>query len=914
MLRLLSFSLCTLLSFGSLAQSITLRGKVVDAITLEPLAYASIFINGTTIGVNADESGKFVLENIPEGEYELVCSYVGHETFQVKSANLSSSDELEIKLKPLKLKEIEITEKRDDKWKSQLKDFEVLFLGPGKSSCKILNPWVLDFVEIDDNILIAKASEPIEIENKWLGYNVTYTLREFMGGRTAYNISGVTYFREMQTEDAKLKSRWKENRLKAYLSSSRHLIKSILQDRLQTEGFDLYQENNPERTITRSESFAQNLGVTLQDYKTSGTIQPGKTSGHYNITFPKRLEVHYRYGNSGRLYNDISHAVGWIEVKGGVLTVNQRGIALNPSNMIVSGYLSEARVAHLLPGDFEPVTNSAVSTVSVQEKIKEKLSRLAEQPYIHTDKAYYYPGEIIWMKVYMNYASPWKRDSLSKVLYVDLIANKKIIERRFLPIDNGTSIGTIKIPRTSASGDYFICAYTSWTRNYEDAYTFIKPIKILSLDESVEAEPVRIISSGVSIISDKNVYAKGDKITLKIEATDSLTKPIQADLSVSITDQLQAVPLVHEKTVLSSFPIHVKDQKINTEHPIEYGLTYQGKFTNSKGNSDSAFITIAEETLANIFTLTSNKNGDFTIKSLHFYDSIRLAIKAKGSNGKKGTVKIEDIKAKPISKMLTPLPAKVIRLDGTKRYHVSYVDDTLATQLPEVVIENKRIDQKRTGTIHGKPDVTITGEWLRSTHSNNLLMSLQSRVPGFQVVSFVGSDGTVTYRMKFNTPISFMDSMAVPLVLVNDVPVTMPAGELTQYIMNINPRDVDRIEVIKYGGGAAYGVRGSNGIIAIYLRIPLDEIEPDNAFDPKDFQIFTLAGYSSPHKFKSPDKPEIENSKTTLYWNPSLETDQGGIAELTFFSALRSATYRIVVEGVTVNGEAVRGEKIIVVE
>ena len=55
---------------------ITLRGKVVDAHTREPVAFANVAIEGSDIGAMADENGLYSIDNICEGSYIIVCSHV----------------------------------------------------------------------------------------------------------------------------------------------------------------------------------------------------------------------------------------------------------------------------------------------------------------------------------------------------------------------------------------------------------------------------------------------------------------------------------------------------------------------------------------------------------------------------------------------------------------------------------------------------------------------------------------------------------------------------------------------------------------------------------------------------------------------------------------------------------------------
>jgi outer membrane receptor for ferrienterochelin and colicin len=61
------------------AQTGSIHGKITDASTGEDLIGTTIIIQGTTTGTITDLSGNFILNNIPEGVYNLVISYVSYD-------------------------------------------------------------------------------------------------------------------------------------------------------------------------------------------------------------------------------------------------------------------------------------------------------------------------------------------------------------------------------------------------------------------------------------------------------------------------------------------------------------------------------------------------------------------------------------------------------------------------------------------------------------------------------------------------------------------------------------------------------------------------------------------------------------------------------------------------------------------
>lgn len=345
-----------LICSGLFAQTRALKGKILDSRSLELLPLANVYVNFTTIGANADENGEFILKNIPDGEVEIIFSYVGHQDYKLKLTQDSKLPEfIQIKLVPIELPEVVVTEKRDAKWDRQLEKFEQLFLGSDRTrDCEIENPWVLEFKEAFSGIFTATASAPIEIKNSFLGYYVVYKLSEFTFSQTAYIIQGDVWFRELEATDPKLATRWAKNRGKVYRGSPLHLFKSIVEGKERAEGFRVYNDLTSPEQITRDALFRNNLHEKLEEIDCKNFTRQ-TADGNYLMTLPARTEVHYTKGNSKEIvYRDISHPVSIIEIPAGGLKVSATGIVLNPSNMILQGHMSRARVGELLPKDFQP--------------------------------------------------------------------------------------------------------------------------------------------------------------------------------------------------------------------------------------------------------------------------------------------------------------------------------------------------------------------------------------------------------------------------------------------------------------------------------------------------------------------------------------------------------------------------------
>ncbi len=62
-----------------------ITGKLLDKeFNNNPLVFADVTIKGTSIKSSTDQTGLFFIENLEDGDYTLVCSFVGYETKELK--------------------------------------------------------------------------------------------------------------------------------------------------------------------------------------------------------------------------------------------------------------------------------------------------------------------------------------------------------------------------------------------------------------------------------------------------------------------------------------------------------------------------------------------------------------------------------------------------------------------------------------------------------------------------------------------------------------------------------------------------------------------------------------------------------------------------------------------------------------
>ena len=122
---------------------------------------------------------------------------------------------------------------------------------------------------------------------------------------------------------------------------------------------------------------------------------------------------------------------------------------------------------------------------------------------------------------------------------------------------------------------------------------------------------------------------------------------------------------------------------------------------------------------------------------------------------------------------------------------------------------------------------------------------------------------------------------------------------------DLNPSDIETVEVLKFANASIYGMNGGNGVIVITTRQG-KALAPDNLVST-GFLPLTVSGFYKAREFYSPkyDVPAsnaTRDLRTTIFWNPELVTDKSGHVSFDYYNSDGPGTYRVVVEGMDEKG------------
>jgi hypothetical protein len=343
------------LASGTSAQRL-LRGQVFNGETGQVLPFANVFLANTTKGTTTDENGNFTLRNLPAGRYDLVVSYVGFETFSFP-VQTDTVRFYKILLKPQanELAGVTVRARRDPAWFSRLQTFKTQFIGQSANArqCRLLNPDVLWFLSDSVYSLQAHAREPLQLENRALGYHITYQLERFtiQGFNRIISYLGYPVFQEMTPRNARQRRRWTENRRKAYAGSAMHFMRSLHRRHVREEGFVL-------NKIVRNQqgSFLLREPLPYPQFIDEAQSDRQRT----RLRFSDYLQVVYSLEKEppayrARLENPPTRGqTSTLHLVGPGVTVEASGTYYEPLDLLFEGYWAWEKMAELLPLDYEP--------------------------------------------------------------------------------------------------------------------------------------------------------------------------------------------------------------------------------------------------------------------------------------------------------------------------------------------------------------------------------------------------------------------------------------------------------------------------------------------------------------------------------------------------------------------------------
>lgn len=847
--------ICLFLSVSSWSQ---ITGIIVDAKNGKPLEGVGVFINQSAVHSVSDKEGFFQLtDNIPDGYIDVILYKQGYRLFQSS-----------LRTEPGRIYKLNLSLERVNKrLEEQLTSQQVneiqkrCFASLDPSQTKVIAGEVRKITQNKQSIV----SYPLVIENYYLGYRLWI----YSNPLTWNGAFGVPVRYEYLTanglHEVKLRE---ESRKKSYQGSLRHFLTSLASNRAEGEGYQILKQGQP--------------------IASASLLEPSSIKGYFRLRATEKVTIHYQQQTT---LMELSAPADF----------SISGRLLNSKVLKVEGAMAATDLGNSLPIEYKELSN-------IDNEIIDALGSIYESVYLHTDKPYYYPGEPVWFKAYMNYYDPELRNSISKLLYVELISpTKAMIFRKRLALDSGFASNDFILPDTLKPGTYFLRSYTHSMQNFGIENLFVKQLPVLpklhKVDYAIARKPVSSQSKLIQIKADKELYKTRERVQLFIQTYDSIGVPIDANLSISVTDAAQVIDVPLRDSIERLFPIQRKRiTGVNQiSYPVETGITLSGYFLNNKGNKEKTKFDILQWTQTSPQVVETNDQGYFWQSGYRFYDSANFLLKSQKANKSiYGKFYLEQTSA-PTNYLQSNYQLPTLFAGSVQRIVSAFEVPKGDSLLNVVQVKGQKFEEEQrtesAKSTYGSSDFVLADKDLNLNYPN-LLYALVGKVPGMIVniveekVYFTRASG-----MTVNNP-------GGPMVMINDVPVSPgPSpdggpGNAGSVLAMINPRTVKSIGFTKRIN-VLYGTQGANGVISVYTKNDITGYEV-----PANFQRMQVAGFNHERQLLFPNySTTTENSipdyRSTIYWNPKLKTGQeDGKAEVFFFSADLPGIYHVVVEGI----------------
>ncbi len=423
----------------------------------------------------------------------------------------------------------------------------------------------------------------------------------------------------------------------------------------------------------------------------------------------------------------------------------------------------------------------------------------------------------------------------------------------------------------------------------------------------------------ITMQTDKNNYAAREKVNMNITITDK-NKPVLAALSVAVNDSrvndsvnnfcsdtlanlsvmdADLVMLVEQKqNVYSQNTYSLKSNNLNGDK--NNSLYINGMLFNKKKApaSNKSIMLISNNQNGLILQDTTNSQGKFSFELASFNTGTPFSMQVSGEHTAQDNYNIVLDSAIHFD-FTTPsfLKEKFSpeQLQNLRKTESFYMNSIVAGKqwLPEVKVSGT-FNTKKTNAV---PDVIISKEILHSGRVNNVGDAILQFSKFHVIGGYLMAGGANGFApAPSDEPIIVMDGVRIS---------TSGYGSVLAFLKTISTSEVDHIRILTGASAGGYGLISGTGVIEIFTAS--NSTNQTNL--PGGLQTIYPKGFDTTAEFKIPDysdkhikNSKMDDSRTSVYWNGDIITDENGSANISFFTADTPATYIVTICGITANG------------
>lgn len=459
----------------------------------------------------------------------------------------------------------------------------------------------------------------------------------------------------------------------------------------------------------------------------------------------------------------------------------------------------------------------------------------------------------------------------------------------------------------------------------------------------------------VSISTDKPEYDPREKVKLYLHMQDAAGNPLQGNFSLAVTDTRQVTPDINGTNIYNYLYLSSDVQSLSTgelkgyiEQPdyyftstnlnaivhldmllltqgwrkflwteianqnahapqfeIERGIEIRGKALQSNGKIPAKPTSISllyspSPGASEYVNTKTDANGKFAFSLTDAQGNTKVFLQGlKDKGGRNLTLSLDELPKPSFRATRASVDPFFLNSQQWTQFleqqkHFAEMDAKLkenkAKLLKEVVVTAKREEKpldSRKAIYQGTNATTVTIEQSMCAGIFNVLQMLQGRVAGLQVS--LGPNGNYSASIRGSAPTIIVDGIPLDISFINAIP----------------PCSVESIDVINHPVAAL----GAKSVISILTKRSNSNYDYSKIAAPGTL-VAVIQGYETPRAFYTTRYPlavnipaQLPDFRATLYWNPSINTDDQGNASVTFWNSDEHTVVQAHVEGLTKGGK-----------
>lgn len=410
---------------------------------------------------------------------------------------------------------------------------------------------------------------------------------------------------------------------------------------------------------------------------------------------------------------------------------------------------------------------------------------------------------------------------------------------------------------------------------------------------------------------------QNEPMELSIDLAESDGTPLYGSFSLSVADYDVVIPDTIQPSIDKSLNQLSADYPLadilNGTYPrIDYGFqttqTITGQIRGSifkKIKNPKLMLVRPDTGFRQTFELGDSCR--FTINGLDFADGTTYVLEGMRRTGSTSLVQL-NIDPQTFPTLHSPFSSATSTLSVPDNFakqaqeQVMYGSIDREIELPEVVKEKKR-RHKPTNLLGVMPFRAFYDDdpLLNNFYSMEILLSTL----GIPVYRDANGEMQIRYRSGTVTR-----AMQGPGIFIDEFRSNM------EELMMLQPETIESIEWFDHVGAANMTIYGWNVSTSGLLLVRQKPGLKGRAFRPLSMATVHQQGWKPSVEFYSPQYPDPSaktrpDHRTTLYWNPKVETDEKGHASVRFYASDISKRYLITLEGVSDDGIVIHKEAII---